>query len=85
MGAYGPPAGFYRNSPRVKIDADYCTGCLKCVAACPLKTVLRGTRISMPGRRDETVCAVVVDAAACAGCGRCMRACPTHAIGIFLV
>ena len=80
MGAYGPPAGFYRNKPRVKIDGGYCTGCLACLRACPSGDVLT-TVADAHGERH----AAVADPSACAGCGRCVRACSTHAIGLYLV
>ena len=45
MGAYAP-MGFYRNKPRVKVDEDYCRGCLNCVSACPREgKVLRARKV----------------------------------------
>lgn len=78
MGAYGPPAGFYRNEPEVRIDHRYCVGCMRCVEACPQQHALEVVGVGEPRRP------VVGDAGACAGCGRCVRTCPTHAIGMFL-
>lgn len=78
MGAYGPPAGFYRNKPTVKIDHRYCIGCLRCVEACPQVDALRVVGAGAHARP------VVGNVDACAGCGGCVRACPTHAIGMFL-
>lgn len=78
MGAYGPPAGFYRNKPGIKIDYRYCVGCLRCVEVCPQANVLRVVE------RGAVMRPRIVELDACAGCGGCVRACPTHAIGLFL-
>lgn len=78
MGAYGPPPGFYRNSPTVKISVDYCTGCLKCIEVCPKNDVLRARRA------DGKVKAYAAEPEKCAGCGRCVHICATHCISISL-
>lgn len=79
MGVYGPPPGFYRNKPGVRINRLYCTGCMGCVRACPLKTVLEARRAD-----DGSAYATVAAVEKCVGCGRCVRVCPTHALGLYL-
>ena len=79
MGAYGPPPGFYRNSPRVRIDARYCTGCLRCVEVCPQDEVLRAIK------SNGKVLAVVKNSSQCVGCRRCVSECLTNAIGTYLI
>ena len=79
MGAYGPPAGFYRNKPRVRIDPLLCTACMKCMKACPQNDVLGAVKaqgkLFMGIRNVEN----------CVGCARCVNACLTNAIGLYLV
>ncbi|MBX9034967.1 4Fe-4S dicluster domain-containing protein [Gordonibacter massiliensis (ex Traore et al. 2017)] len=79
MGAYGPPAGFYRNKPRVRIDALLCTACMRCVRACPRSDVLGAVKVK------GKLFARVQGAENCVGCGRCVNACLTNAIGLYLV
>ena len=79
MGAYAP-MGFYRNKPRVKVDEDYCRGCLYCVSACPREgKVLRARKVGREVR------AKAEHPEPCVGCGRCVNACPTHSISIYFV
>ncbi len=78
MGAYGPPPGFYRNIPCVRIDPAVCTACMRCMEVCPRKGVIGIENVS--GRRY----AVVREPGKCAGCGRCVGACLTNAIGLVL-
>lgn len=78
MGAYGPPPGFYRNSPFVKISEDYCVGCLKCIEVCPRDDVLRARK--MEGRAR----AYAIAPDRCVGCGRCVHVCPTHCMSVCL-
>lgn len=79
MGAYGPPAGFYRNSPRVRIDPMLCTACMRCMKVCPRTDVLGSSKI------NGKAYAVVKSAENCVGCSRCVTACLTNAIGLYLV
>lgn len=79
MGAYGPPPGFYCNSPRVKISEEYCIGCMNCISSCPKNDVLRAKQV------DDTFKAYVLSPQNCVGCGRCVSSCPTHCISIYLV
>lgn len=78
MGAYGPPPGFYRSIPRVRIDPLLCTACLRCMNVCPRKEVIGLEKFSGKGF------AAVKDPSACVGCGRCVDACLTNAIGLIL-
>lgn len=79
MGAYGPPPGFYKNSPRVRISEDYCTGCMNCISKCPRNDVLRARKV------DGKIKAWAPTPENCVGCGRCVNSCPTHSISIYLV
>lgn len=74
---YGPPAGFYRNDPRVSIDVRFCVGCMKCLQACPSPGTLTVAR-------DGQVRVAVADRERCVGCAHCVRACPTHAATMYL-
>ncbi|MFO7838197.1 MAG: [Fe-Fe] hydrogenase large subunit C-terminal domain-containing protein [Desulfosalsimonadaceae bacterium] len=52
----------------VQFDASFCTGCAKCVRACPTKAIrIRGER------------AVLIEHL-CIGCGECIRVCPEGAV-----
>lgn len=80
MSVYGPPAGFYRNRPRVDVDGTFCTGCGACVRVCPGDDVLR----VVAGAGGENR-AIAVGSDRCRGCGRCVTGCPTHAINLYFV
>lgn len=49
------------------VDKDKCTGCEKCVEACPVDAI-----------EMDDGCAVVSDA--CIDCGQCVDECPVDAI-----
>lgn len=79
MGAYGPPAGFYRNKARVRVDPVLCTACMRCMRACSRGDVLGVEKVS--GKPYV----VAKNADNCVGCCRCVDACLTNAIGVDLV
>lgn len=78
---YGRPAGFCRSKAAVKVNRDFCTGCMTCVKRCPQA---KG-RVLQPARDERGPYAKVVDAYACRGCGLCFMNCPTHAIAVTLM
>ena len=79
MGSYCPPADYYRNKPRVRIDPMMCTTCMRCVHACTRGDVLGAQKVG-----DRTY-AVVKKAENCAGCFRCVNGCLTNAIHVYKV
>ncbi|HPX60703.1 MAG TPA: 4Fe-4S dicluster domain-containing protein [Deltaproteobacteria bacterium] len=62
---------------QVCIDQLRCSGCGRCVAACPLRLF---TLESHGGRKS----ALIVDIAACTACGKCVTDCPMAAIRLGL-
>jgi ferredoxin len=58
-------------------DAELCTGCGKCVAACPVEamTLVSANDPEKPKRK-----AAKLDEDLCLGCGVCVPACPEHGI-----
>jgi len=58
-------------------DAELCTGCGKCVAACPVEamTLVSANDPEKPKRK-----AARLDKDLCLGCGVCVPACPEHGI-----
>jgi len=57
-----------QSSPYITFDSDLCTGCGKCIKACPTKAI----RLY----RDNPTCLTNN----CIRCGECLRVCPTGAI-----
>jgi Fe-S-cluster-containing hydrogenase component 2 len=52
------------------INAEKCTGCEECIAACPLDAITVKDNVA------------VVDAETCGDCGACVDACPNEAISL---
>lgn len=69
-----PPAtDIGRRAPAVPRITSRCTGCGRCVAACP-------PRVLWLDVRDWKKAAVLHDPVGCTGCSRCVPACPFEAI-----
>jgi formate hydrogenlyase subunit 6/NADH:ubiquinone oxidoreductase subunit I len=60
-----------------RIDATSCSGCGKCMAACPIEamSVVSANDPRAPARRKAKV-----DEGICLGCGVCVRACPNGSL-----
>lgn len=64
------------------IDPDRCTGCGRCVAACPPHVLWLET--DKPNGMGDKL-AVLHEAAGCDGCAKCVVVCPFEAIGMVRV
>jgi len=60
-----------------KIDEDNCSGCGKCVKACPVSAI---EWISNDDDRNSKSKKVKINEEICLGCGVCVRACPNKNI-----
>ncbi|GGZ91214.1 electron transporter RnfB [Ignatzschineria ureiclastica] len=64
LGEYIPPQV-------VRIEEDYCIGCMKCILACPVDAIVGARRLMHTVIRDE-----------CTGCALCIPPCPLNCIVI---
>ncbi len=62
-----------------RVDAEKCSGCGKCVDACPVDAM---ALVSANDPRQPKKRKAVVLEDACLGCGVCVRACPTNALSL---
>lgn len=62
-----------------EIDTERCTGCGKCVSACPVES-LSLTSANDPKKKSRKKASL--DEETCLGCGVCVRTCPTGALSL---
>jgi ferredoxin len=73
---YGYPNAIVTSSYLAEIVDDTCTGCGKCVAACPINAIAMTAANNPEGKRNRKA---KVDTSICIGCGVCVLKCPTEA------
>jgi len=73
---YGYPNTIVTSSYIAEIVDDTCTGCGKCVAACPINAIAMIAANNPEGKRKRKG---KVDTSICIGCGVCVLKCPTKA------
>ncbi len=62
-----------------EVAAATCTGCGKCMAACPIEAM---ALVSANEPRDKARRRAKVDESVCLGCGVCVRACPNGSLAL---
>lgn len=67
-----------RPPPRIRVDAERCTGCTKCALDCPYKAMRMAPRTD--GRRHKYV--AVADQSLCVSCGLCLGSCDVLALAL---
>jgi Pyruvate/2-oxoacid:ferredoxin oxidoreductase delta subunit len=80
-----PTGGLYTSPFEPELDECKCTGCGKCVAACPVDVITLKARTkeansgeNTEGKRKRSIASI--DTRFCLGCGVCVRTCPNEAL-----
>jgi ferredoxin len=73
---YGYPNSIVTSSFIAEIIEDSCTGCGKCVQACPINIISMTNPETPQGKRTRQA---RIDTSVCIGCGVCALKCPTKA------
>lgn len=63
--------GEYKPPQVVRIEEDFCIGCMKCIIACPVEAIVGARRLMHTVIKDE-----------CTGCELCIPPCPLNCIVI---
>lgn len=63
--------GEYKPPQVVRIEEDYCIGCMKCIIACPVEAIVGARRLMHTVIKEE-----------CTGCELCIPPCPLNCIVI---